>query len=67
MSEKLSFVDRIKKFFEEVYREFNKVNWPDHEKLMNSTFVVIVISVIFTLFIYLADILVSTGVQWIYG
>lgn len=60
-------IDKIKAFFDEVFREIGKVIWPDFDSLVNSTFVVFVISAIFTLFIYFADVIVSWCVNMLYS
>ncbi|MCB0258540.1 MAG: preprotein translocase subunit SecE [Calditrichaeota bacterium] len=58
--------DKLKTFLEEVQKEMKKVSWPEREQLINSTFVVFVISALFTLFIYLADLAVSNIVNLLY-
>ena len=58
--------DKLKTFLEEVQQEMKKVSWPEREQLINSTFVVFVISALFTLFIYLADLAVSNIVNLLY-
>ncbi|RMI20784.1 MAG: preprotein translocase subunit SecE [Calditrichaeota bacterium] len=59
-------IQKIKDFLEGVKTEMRKVSWPDKEELMNATFVVCVISAIFTLFIYLADLVMSQIVSLLY-
>ncbi len=59
-------IDKIKQFFDDVQKELKKVSWPEREQLINSTFVVIVISALFTIFIYVADLAVSTIVNFLY-
>lgn len=58
--------EKLKTFLEEVQKEMKKVSWPEREQLINSTFVVFVISALFTLFIYLADLAVSNIVNLLY-
>jgi len=53
-------IDKVKQFYEDVIRELKKVSWPEREQVINSTFVVFVISVLFTAFIYIADLVVSS-------
>lgn len=53
-------IDKVKQFYEDVIRELKKVSWPEREQVINSTFVVFVISVLFTAFIYFADLVVSS-------
>lgn len=58
--------EKLKTFLDEVQKEMKKVSWPEREQLINSTFVVFVISALFTLFIYLADLAVSNIVNLLY-
>ena len=59
-------IQKSKEFVEDVRTEMKKVSWPERHELMNSTYVVIVISIIFTLIIFAADWIVSTVVNLIY-
>lgn len=59
-------VSKIKQFFDDVQKELKKVSWPEREQLINATFVVIVISALFTIYIYLTDLAVSTIVNFLY-
>ena len=52
-------MDRIKKFFYEMRIELSRVSWPKRKELLGSTFVVIVISLLLTIFIGLMDIFFS--------
>ena len=58
--------NKPKEFLEDVQKEMKKVSWPEREQLINSTFVVIVISALFTVFIFLADWVVSNLINLIY-
>ena len=55
---------KIVKFFEDVKTEMSKVAWLNRDELVNSTFIVAVISILFTVFIFLADIVISKIVQF---
>ena len=59
-------VSKIKQFLDDVQKELKKVSWPEREQLINATFVVIVISALFTIYIYLTDLAVSTIVNFLY-
>jgi len=59
-------LNKPKEFLDEVQKEMKKVSWPEREQLINSTFVVIIISALFTVFIYLADLAVSSIVNLLY-
>ena len=57
---------KIKKFLDEVKVEMSKVSWPTHNELVNSTVIVVVVSLLFTLYIFLADLLISQVVKIFY-
>ncbi len=57
---------KIKKFLDEVKVEMSKVSWPTHQELVNSTIIVVVVSLLFTLYIFLADLLISQVVKIFY-
>ena len=46
---------KINKFFLEVRQEMAKVSWPTRNELRGTTVIVIVITVILSVFIWLAD------------
>jgi preprotein translocase subunit SecE len=46
---------KINKFFLEVRQEMAKVSWPTRNELKGTTIIVIVITVILSVFIWLAD------------
>ncbi len=52
-------IKKARKFIEEVNIEMKKVTWPEREQLIQSTIVVLVISGLFTIFIFLADTIIS--------
>jgi preprotein translocase subunit SecE len=49
-------VTRIKEFAQEVLVEFHKVTWPSRQELINSTTVVIVVTVVLAFFLGGVDI-----------
>lgn len=59
-------ITKSKAFIEDVQTEMKKVSWPERHDLLNSTYVVIVISIIFTILIFAADWIVSTVLNFIY-
>ena len=59
-------IQKLKDFLENVKIEFRKVTWPEHEQLMNSSWVVCVISALFTLFIFAADYVLRLAVDLLY-
>ena len=60
-------VEKAKEFIDNVMKELSKVVWPEQDQLINSTFVVFVISALFTLFIWLADVAVSSIINLLYS
>lgn len=59
-------IKKTKTFMNDVQTELKKVNWPEREQLVNSTFVVFVISALFTLFVFATDSVVSFVVNFLY-
>lgn len=59
-------IKKSKQFIEDVQVEMKKVVWPEREQLINSTVVVVVVSVLFTLFIFLADTIISRIINILY-
>ncbi len=58
--------EKIIKFFTDVYKELNKVTWPTKEELRDSTIIVLVVCLIFSLFVYGVDTLVSQIIKGIF-
>jgi preprotein translocase subunit SecE len=52
----VGFVTRAREFVREVLIEFKKVNWPSRQELLNSTAVVIVVTVVLAFFLGGVDI-----------
>jgi preprotein translocase subunit SecE len=46
---------KVKKFLNDVYQELQKVAWPSREELIGSTAVVIIMSLIVSVFIGIVD------------
>jgi preprotein translocase subunit SecE len=55
----MTFVGKIKKFSKEVSVEMKKVTWPTKEQLKESTGVVVIVCLIFALFTFIVDQIVS--------
>ena len=47
---------KIAGFLSDVHVEMSKVSWPTRDELMNSTIIVTIVSILFTLFIFFADL-----------
>ena len=52
----MGFVTRAREFVKEVLAEFRKVTWPSRQELVNSTVVVIVVTVVLAFFLGGVDI-----------
>jgi preprotein translocase subunit SecE len=52
----MQVVTRIKEFVQDVLVEFRKVTWPSRQELINSTMVVIVVTVVLAFFLGGVDI-----------
>ena len=57
---------KITKFLNEVRQEMAKVSWPSRMELRGSTVIVIVVSMIFAVFIYAVDQVLSNILNIIY-
>ena len=51
--------NKIAKFLTDVKVEMSKVSWPTRAELINSTTIVAVVSILFTLYIFSADYILS--------
>ena len=60
-------VARVREFVLEVLAEFRKVTWPSRQELINSTVVVIVVTVVLAFFLGAIDIVLARAVEWILG
>jgi preprotein translocase subunit SecE len=47
--------EKINKFFQEVRQEMSKVSWPTRQELKGTTIIVMVLTIILSLFIWLSD------------
>ena len=52
----MGIVTRIREFAQEVLAEFRKVTWPSRDELINSTSIVIVVTVVLAFFLGVVDI-----------
>jgi len=57
---------KFKTFLKESYAELKKVTWPTKDDVYGTTVAVLVVSAIFSIFIYFSDKLLSTAVEYIY-
>ncbi|HET7340972.1 MAG TPA: preprotein translocase subunit SecE [Methylomirabilota bacterium] len=56
---------KLREFVQEVLVEFRKVTWPSRQELVNSTVVVIVVTVVLALFLGAVDIVLARAVEWL--
>jgi preprotein translocase subunit SecE len=56
---------KIKYFINDVKVEMAKVSWPTRDELINSTMIVTVVSILFTIFIFMADSILSRLMKFI--
>jgi preprotein translocase subunit SecE len=56
-------VTRVKEFGQDVLVEFRKVTWPNRQELINSTTVVIVVTVVLAFFLGGVDIALTKLVE----
>jgi preprotein translocase subunit SecE len=59
----MGFVNRVREFVQEVLVEFRKVTWPSRQELLNSTAVVIVVTVVLAFFLGGVDIALARIVE----
>ncbi|MFN2127490.1 MAG: preprotein translocase subunit SecE [Anaerolineales bacterium] len=59
-------IKKARQFIEDVQVEMKKVVWPERDQLINSTVVVIVVSALFTLFIFFSDTIISKLINVLY-
>jgi preprotein translocase subunit SecE len=59
----MQLVTRIKEFVQDVLVEFRKVTWPSRQELVNSTAVVIVVTVVLAFFLGGVDIALTRLVE----
>lgn len=63
----MGVIGRVREFVQEVLAEFRKVTWPSRQDLVNSTVVVIVVTVVLAFFLGGVDIALARLVEWILG
>jgi preprotein translocase subunit SecE len=59
-------IAKIKDFVGEVSKEMKKVSWPSKEQLKESTIVVLVTTLVFTVFVYAVDFLMGNVIKFIF-
>ena len=59
----MDFLRRAQEFVREVVAEFRKVSWPSRQELINSTVVVITVTVVVSLFLGAVDVALARIVE----
>jgi preprotein translocase subunit SecE len=59
----MEFLKRGREFSSEVLAEFHKVTWPNRQELINSTVVVIVVTLVLAFFLGGVDIVLARVVE----
>ncbi|MFQ5677316.1 MAG: preprotein translocase subunit SecE [bacterium] len=62
----MNLLSKPTKFITDVNHEMSKVSWPSYDELKESTVVVIILSLIFVVFIFLADRLLTELLKLIF-
>ncbi len=60
-------MNKIAEYFQSVKKEMSKVSWPTQQELIDSTVIVVVFSIIVSLFIFGVDRVYSTVLELIFG
>ena len=58
-------IKKFQQFGSDVRYEMSKVSWPDWDSLRGSTYVVLVLSCILTLFLFIVDLFLSKSISTI--
>ena len=58
-------MNKVIGFIKDVRNEMSRVTWPSRDELLNSTGIVIVTTVILSIFVGIANLIISKGVGWI--
>ena len=59
----MDFLRRAQEFVREVLAEFRKVSWPSRQELINSTVVVITVTVVVSVFLGAVDVALARIVE----
>ena len=58
-------IKKVQQFGVDVKYEMSKVSWPDWESLKGSTYVVLILSLILTVFLFIVDFFLSKSISTI--
>ncbi|MCH8566908.1 MAG: preprotein translocase subunit SecE [Balneolales bacterium] len=60
-------MSKVKSFSEGVKKEWNKISWPTFDELKDNTIVVVLFSIILSLFIFFIDQIYTKALEIIFG
>jgi len=60
-------MSKIKSFTDGVRKEWNKITWPTAKELQDNTTVVVLFSIILSLFIFFIDQIYTKALEFIFG
>jgi preprotein translocase subunit SecE len=60
-------MNKVKSYIDEVVKEMKKVNWPSQKEVINNTGITILATVIIAAFVYGADQVISTSLEFVYS
>jgi len=58
-------IKKVQQFGVDVKYEMSKVSWPDWDSLRGSTYVVLILSLILTVFLFIVDLFLSKSISTI--
>jgi len=59
-------IKKLQQFIDNVKKEMAKVSWPTRDELMNSSVIVVVVSALFAIYTFFADLIISKLVELLY-
>ena len=59
-------IKKLQQFVDNVKKEMAKVSWPTRDDLMNSSVIVVVVSALFAIYTFFADLIISKLVELLY-
>ncbi|HHL73007.1 MAG TPA: preprotein translocase subunit SecE [Bacteroidetes bacterium] len=62
----MALFEKPMKFLNEVKVELSKVSWPDFESLKSSTWIVIILSLAFSLYVFVVDKVLTWALLQLY-
>jgi preprotein translocase subunit SecE len=62
--ERGGWFSRARRFFADVRAELGRVTWPSRREVWATTVVVILVSLIFGIYLYAVDLMLSATVAW---